>query len=75
MLFRRANPWPVQSCIKKSSAKSDGLLGFKISLGHRQTPSSFFTAANALIAFSKSSRECAAEIWVRMRALPCGTTG
>jgi len=27
------------------------------------------------MAFSKSFRECAAEICVRLRALPCGTTG
>lgn len=40
-----------------------------------QTDNSFFTAAKASIARSKSSRECAAEICVRMRALPFDTTG
>ena len=35
----------------------------------------FFTAANCSTAKSRSSFECAAEIWTRMRAFPCGTTG
>ncbi len=33
------------------------------------------TAAKAAIALSISSSVCAADIWVRMRALPLGTTG
>src|ERR1043166_6188021 len=37
--------------------------------------SSSFTYANAFVANSKSSRECAAETCVRTRAVPCGTTG
>src|SRR5437867_13048451 len=37
--------------------------------------SSSFTSPNAFTANSKSSRECAAETWVRIRAVPCGTTG
>src|SRR4029077_4002548 len=37
--------------------------------------SSSFVSAKALTANSKSSRECAAETWVRTRAVPCGTTG
>jgi len=37
--------------------------------------SSSFTSANAFVANSKSSRECAAETCVRTRALPCGTIG
>ena len=37
--------------------------------------SSAFVSAKALTANSKSSRECAAETCVRMRAVPCGTTG
>jgi hypothetical protein len=35
--------------------------------------SSSFTAAKALTANSKSSRKCAADTCVRMRAVPCGT--
>ena len=38
-------------------------------------PISRLTAAKASSANSSSSRVWAAEIWVRMRALPCGTTG
>jgi hypothetical protein len=38
-------------------------------------PSSPLTSANAWIACSRSSRECAAEICVRIRAFPFGTTG
>src|SRR4029077_132140 len=36
---------------------------------------SWFTSAKALTANSKSSRECAADTCVRIRAVPCGTTG
>jgi hypothetical protein len=36
---------------------------------------SCFTSANFSIANARSVWVCAAEIWVRMRALPCGTTG
>ena len=36
---------------------------------------SLFVSAKALTANSKSSRECAAETWVRTRAVPWGTTG
>jgi hypothetical protein len=39
------------------------------------TPSALPTLANAVTAFSRSSREWAADICVRMRAWPCGTTG
>ena len=34
-----------------------------------------FTSAKAFTANSKSSRECAADTCVRIRAVPCGTTG
>src|SRR5205814_3469071 len=37
--------------------------------------SSWFTSPNALTANSRSSRECAADTCVRIRAVPCGTTG
>src|SRR5207237_5358537 len=36
---------------------------------------SSFTSAKAFTANSKSSRECAADTCVRIRAVPCGTTG
>jgi len=36
---------------------------------------SSFASAKAFTANSKSSRECAADTCVRMRAVPCGTTG
>jgi len=39
------------------------------------TPSSFPTFTNAATACSSCSRVCAALIWVRIRALPWGTTG
>src|SRR5258706_878656 len=42
---------------------------------HRITPSAFPTLANAATAWSIWSGVCAALIWVRMRALPFGTTG
>jgi hypothetical protein len=42
---------------------------------NRDTGRSLFTVPNAAKASSRSAREWAAEIWVRMRALPCGTTG
>src|SRR6185437_276672 len=38
------------------------------------TPSLRPTVVNAAIARSRCSRVCAALIWVRMRAWPCGTT-
>jgi hypothetical protein len=38
-------------------------------------PNSDLASAKRAMANSRSRRECAAEIWVRMRALPCGTTG
>ena len=38
-------------------------------------PISFFTSANLETANLRSSMECAALTCVRMRALPCGTTG
>jgi hypothetical protein len=37
--------------------------------------SSRFASMNFSMANSISLRVCAADIWVRMRALPCGTTG
>ena len=39
------------------------------------TPSSRPILMNAAIARSRCSRVCAADICVRMRAWPCGTTG
>jgi hypothetical protein len=39
------------------------------------TPNSLPTSANTEITFSTSARECAADICVRMRACPLGTTG
>ena len=42
---------------------------------HFITPNSFPTAANAATARSMSALECAADICVRMRAWPFGTTG
>src|SRR5262249_6908411 len=41
----------------------------------RMTPRARPTLAKAAIARSSCSRVCAADIWVRMRACPCGTTG
>ena len=41
----------------------------------RSTPISVATSVNAAIARSMSSSLCAADICVRIRALPCGTTG
>ncbi len=41
----------------------------------RYTPNSSFTAAKASSAIASSARVCAAETWVRIRALPGGTTG
>lgn len=43
--------------------------------GYILTLNSFPTSANAFMAWSKFSRVWAALIWVRMRALPFGTTG
>ena len=40
-----------------------------------QRPQSRLAAAKAASASSSSARVCAADIWVRMRALPCATTG
>src|SRR6185295_7989677 len=42
---------------------------------HFTTPSSRPTLTNASTARSRCGRWCAALIWVRMRAWPCGTTG
>ena len=42
---------------------------------HRITPRARPTLAKAAMARSSCSRVCAADIWVRMRAWPCGTTG
>ena len=39
------------------------------------TPRARPTLAKAAMARSSCSRVCAADIWVRMRAWPCGTTG
>lgn len=40
-----------------------------------QRPQARFAAAKAASASSNSARVCAADIWVRMRALPWATTG
>ena len=40
-----------------------------------EIPSSFLTAVNCSTAKTKSSSRCAADNWVRMRAVPRGTTG
>ena len=42
---------------------------------HAKTPMSWPTSMNASIARSSSSRPCAADIWVRIRSWPRGTTG
>ena len=43
--------------------------------GGRSGPAQPRAAMKAAIACSTSSVECAADSWVRIRALPCGTTG
>ena len=42
---------------------------------HQITPNCLPTSVNALMAISMSCDECAADICVLIRALPCGTTG
>src|SRR5437588_6459589 len=50
-------------------------LRFDQRLHDQITPNSRPTSVNAATAASISSAECAADIWVRMRAWPGGTTG
>ena len=62
------------SCIHRPGSG----LAFTSALMHRTlttTPISGRPATNASTAWSMSSSVCAADICVRIRALPCGTTG
>ena len=63
---RRDERERVAAAVGRNAAEGSGL---------GQSPSSRFTETNASTTRSRSSRVCAALIWVRMRALPCGTTG
>ena len=51
------------------------LHGSPLGSGYLITPSARPTLANAAMAASMSAALCAADIWVRMRAWPLGTTG
>src|SRR5690606_33113275 len=56
----------------------DAFLGFFFAQGfpvYFLTPSSRPTFPKAAMAWSRCARSCAADIWVRMRALSFGTTG
>lgn len=68
---------PIESMHKINDAKINFTAEFTTRFWSNQeiTPSSFPTLINAAAARSRSSLECAAEICVRIRACPFGTTG